>query len=169
MAGCQVVPPSVETSTPATRPPPASVAVPVTVTVSPLPRLAPADGEVITAVGAAASVLAVAVTSPVIRPYGCTPMSASRFTVACCIRESGAGAVPWTSWLSSSPQDHCTVPALNTRAPLGALYIVSEWVAVPGATVEPKSVSFSSTSQVAEDSRNSPSGRKPLSRSSFHS
>ena len=34
VAGCQVVPPSVETSTPATTPPPASVAVPVMVTLA---------------------------------------------------------------------------------------------------------------------------------------
>src|SRR5215467_13074752 len=35
VAGCQVCPPSVETSTPATTPPPTSTAVPVTVTVMP--------------------------------------------------------------------------------------------------------------------------------------
>src|SRR6476646_10584217 len=35
VAGCQVVPPSVDTSTPATLPPPESLAVPETVTVAP--------------------------------------------------------------------------------------------------------------------------------------
>ena len=35
VAGCQVLPPSVETSTPATTPPPVSVAVPVIVTALP--------------------------------------------------------------------------------------------------------------------------------------
>ena len=35
VAGCQVAPPSVETSTPATTPPPVSVAVPVIVTALP--------------------------------------------------------------------------------------------------------------------------------------
>src|SRR5262245_56486630 len=41
VAGCQVAPPSVETSTPATTPPPASVAVPVTVTCEPFARFVP--------------------------------------------------------------------------------------------------------------------------------
>ena len=51
VTGCQVEPPSVDTSTPATTPPPESVAVPLTVTVLPLVKVAPADGEVIVEVG----------------------------------------------------------------------------------------------------------------------
>src|SRR5690242_10961158 len=45
VTGCQVLPPSVDTSTPATTPPP-SVAVPETVTLAPSARFAPAEGEV---------------------------------------------------------------------------------------------------------------------------
>ena len=41
VTGCQVVPPSVETSTPATTPPPASVAVPLMVTAEPSDRWRP--------------------------------------------------------------------------------------------------------------------------------
>src|ERR1700704_703385 len=55
VAGCQVAPPSVETSTPATTPP-VSVAVPVIVTLEPSETPAPADGLVIVASGAALSV-----------------------------------------------------------------------------------------------------------------
>ena len=44
-------------------------------------------------------------------------MSASRLTVACCIRVSAA-ALP-RSWLESRPQAHWTVPAPNTSPPLG--------------------------------------------------
>ena len=45
VAGCQVVPPSVETSTPATTPPPVSVAVPLIVTDEPSARSAPAPAR----------------------------------------------------------------------------------------------------------------------------
>jgi hypothetical protein len=55
VTGCQVEPPSVDTSTPATTPPPESVAVPVIVTVLPLANVAPPDGDVIAEVGAAVS------------------------------------------------------------------------------------------------------------------
>ncbi len=41
MAGCQVDPPSVETSTPATVPPPVSTAVPLTVTSLPFATALP--------------------------------------------------------------------------------------------------------------------------------
>src|SRR4051812_13533975 len=125
LAGCQRVPPSVETSTPATVPPPASDAVPVTVTVLPLGTVDPSAGEVIVAVGAVWSVVAVAATSPVCRVDGCAFMSASRFTVACCMSRSTG--VPEKSWSASRPQDHWTVPAPKTRAPLGARYSVRLW------------------------------------------
>ncbi len=69
-------------------------------------------------VGAAPSVDLAAGTSPDCRVAGWASMSASRFTVACCMRASGA-ALP-RSWLLSRPQDHCTVPELNTSAPLAA-------------------------------------------------
>ena len=62
------------------------------------------------------SVEAVAATRPAWRLPGWTPMSAKRFTVACCMRGSGA-ALP-RSWFESNPQVHWIVPAPNTRAPL---------------------------------------------------
>ena len=83
-------------------------------------------------VGAVLSVDAeAAVRSDCIVP-GWAPMSASRFTVACCMLRSG-GVL--SGFQSSSPQAHCTVPAPNTRAPLGARYIVRLCVAVPLSVV----------------------------------
>ncbi len=90
MAGCQVAPPSADTSTPPTCPP-TSLAVPVTVTCVPSTGWAPPAGEVMMAVGGVVSVDAVAGCSPAIRVAGCTPMSANRFTVACCMLASVAG------------------------------------------------------------------------------
>ena len=55
VTGCHVEPPSVETSTPATTPPPESVAVPLIVTVLPFAIVAPEDGEVMAEVGAVVS------------------------------------------------------------------------------------------------------------------
>ena len=69
-------------------------------------------------VGGVVSVEAVAGTKPGLERAGWTPMSANRLTVACCMSRSGA-ALPRSWWLSR-PQDHCTVPAPKTRAPLGA-------------------------------------------------
>src|SRR5436305_888757 len=51
-ATCQVVPPSTDTSTLATTPPPLSVAVPLIVTRLPLSTCPPAAGDVMTDVGA---------------------------------------------------------------------------------------------------------------------
>ena len=123
------MPPSAETSTPATTPPPASVAVPLMVTAEPSEKVAPDDGDVIVDVGGVVSVDCVAGASPDISVAGCTlPMSANRFTVACCM----AGSVsrgPDPDPLSS-PHAHCTVPAPNTRAPLDARYKVRWWVTV---------------------------------------
>src|SRR5947209_19518413 len=48
VAGCQLLPPSTETSTPATTPPPWSAAVPLIVTVEPGATLAPLAGDVLT-------------------------------------------------------------------------------------------------------------------------
>src|SRR5689334_8947928 len=56
VAVCQVAPPSVETSTAATTPPPASVAVPEIVVELPSVRPAPSDGEEMVAVGGVVSV-----------------------------------------------------------------------------------------------------------------
>ncbi len=80
VAGCQVVPPSVDSSTPATRPPPASAAVPETVIWVPS---ATVPGELVIAeVGAVLSVDADAAVRPAGNVTGCTPMSANRLTVA---------------------------------------------------------------------------------------
>src|SRR6266851_2091316 len=84
LALCQVVPLSVETSMPATTPPPESEAVPVTVTPVPLVCVEPAPGDVIADVGGVWSVEAVAATRPGCIVVGWAPMSASRLSVACC-------------------------------------------------------------------------------------
>ncbi len=134
MAGCQVVPPSSETSTLPTRPP-TSDAVPVTVTVSPLLTTELEVGVEMVVCGAVVSVEVPGAVSPDIIVVGRIPMSPNRFTVACCIRTSVSTAAP-SCW-SSRPQDHCTVPAPKTMAPLAALYIVIRWVASPSATDVP--------------------------------
>ena len=64
VVGCQVCPPSVETSTPATTPPPESVAEPVIVTALPSAIVLPDVGLEIVDVGGVVSVDAVAATSP---------------------------------------------------------------------------------------------------------
>ena len=100
VAGCQVAPPSVETSTPATTPdgllvvvpPPASAAVPLIVTG--VPTCTGLEINVTVDVGAIVSLDALAARRPVIRLCGCTPMSANRFTVACCMRLSTVDATP---------------------------------------------------------------------------
>ena len=61
------------------------------------------------------------------------------------------------------------VPALNTRAPLEARYMVMWCVVVPGTTVLPKSVRYSGVGPVVVDRSNRPAGRNPLSRSSSDS
>src|SRR5664279_1847475 len=123
-AGCHVCPPSVETSTPETPPPTESVAVPEMSTVVPAFTVLPGAGAVIVDTGGVVSVDWDADCSPDCRVAGCTPMSAKRLTVACCMSGSGAGVmVP--SWLLSSPHAHCTVPLPKTNAPLGARYMVA--------------------------------------------
>src|SRR3954453_14022309 len=125
VAGCHFAPPFVETSTPATTPPPASVAVPDKLTR--LPSCAAVGASVIVEVGAELSVEGEAGTTPWGGVAGCAPMSAKRLTVACCMFRPGA--VP-AGFQRSSPQDHCTVPAPKTRAPLGTRYMTKLWVAV---------------------------------------
>src|SRR5207244_4015768 len=103
-AGCQVVPPSVETSTPATTPPPESLAVPWMVTVEASARLAPGAGEVMFDVGGVVSNDGDALTRPEMRANGWAPMSAKRFTVACCMVRS----VPAPVHVLSRPRAHWT-------------------------------------------------------------
>src|SRR5271169_3859385 len=74
VAGCQVAPLSVDTSTPATTPP-TSVAVPWIVTLVPVGTAAPATGEVMMETGGVVSVEAVALVRPVCNVTGCTPIS----------------------------------------------------------------------------------------------
>ncbi len=133
VAGCHVLPPSSDTSTPPTTPP-VSAAVPVTVTRAPSATVLPAAGEVTAEDGGVVSVDAAARTSPAIGSYGWAPMSANRFTVACCI--TGSAAWP-LGLLASSPQLHCTVPAPKTSAPLAARYSDRWWVRVLGAMLLP--------------------------------
>src|ERR1700680_4766956 len=89
LAGCQVVAPSTEAPTPPTTPPPASVAVPVIVTGIPADTTPPGSGNVIEDVGATVSEEAEAVVRGDCNVAGCTPISANRLTVACCIDASG--------------------------------------------------------------------------------
>ena len=82
------MPPSTDTSTPATTPP-ASPAVPLIDTRLPLPTEAPAAGDAMAEEGAIVSNVMFAwrgfvASAPVCSDAGCAPMSASRFTVACC-------------------------------------------------------------------------------------
>src|SRR3954471_14863961 len=77
-AARHVVPPSVDTSTPETIPPPVSEEVPLIVMVDPAATVAPLIGEVIVDVGATASVEAVVATSPLWSVPGWTPISANR-------------------------------------------------------------------------------------------
>jgi hypothetical protein len=113
-----VSPPSVDTSTAATWPPPASVAVPLIVTSEPLGIEAPAAGAVIVAVGGSVSVVGVGMIRPARSVVGLTPMSVNMFSVAWRIRVSAAGLE--MSCRLSSPHDHWTVPEPQTSAPLGA-------------------------------------------------
>src|SRR5262249_58590171 len=76
-------------------------------------------GAVIAAVGGVVSVEAVAATRPDCSVAGCTPMSARRLTVACCMLGSVGG--PAKSCWSSRPQGHWMVPAEKTSAPLVCL------------------------------------------------
>ncbi len=127
VAGCQVVPPSVETSTPATVPP-VSLAVPEIVTRDPSLTTVSCAGAEMVELGAVVSVDGEAAVRPLISVVACAPMSAKRFTVACCITGSGVapdgGPALAQALVTSRPHAHCTVPAPKTSAPLGARYIV---------------------------------------------
>src|SRR5262245_2776619 len=116
VAAAHVAPPSTETSTWRTLPPPTSAEVPFTVIIVPVGYAPPSTGKPIVDAGGETSPVAVAETNPACIVVGCTPISANRFSVACCIR-STAGSWP-RSWSLSNPHDHCTVPAPNTSAPL---------------------------------------------------
>jgi hypothetical protein len=69
------------------------VAVPLIVTAVPVLTVWPEAGLVIMDTGGVVSVDACAVISPLCNVAGCTPISAKRFTVACCIFGSGAGVL----------------------------------------------------------------------------
>jgi hypothetical protein len=75
-------------------------------------------------VGAVVSVDLGVATRPEVRAYGCTPISANKLTVACCMFGSGVKSG------SPRPHDHCTVPAPKTSAPLDARYSDMRWIAV---------------------------------------
>jgi hypothetical protein len=88
----------------------------------------PAAGLVIVDVGAVVSVDGDAAARPAMSVVAWAPMSAKRLTVACCMTGSGdavvGGPLLFQAFVSSRPHDHCTVPAPNTSAPLGARYMV---------------------------------------------
>src|SRR5438128_10517469 len=104
VAGFQVIPPSTETSTAATRPPPVSAAVPVTVIDVPTGKLWPLTGNVTVEVGGARSVEGLAGNKPDCGVAGSAPMSANKLTVACFI--SGLALGPAVSCVASSPHPH---------------------------------------------------------------
>ena len=79
-----MAPPSIETSTPPTTPPPVSAAVPDSNGV-PGCTVSPEAGEVMVETGGVVSVDADAGSNPACSVTGWTPMSANRFTVACCM------------------------------------------------------------------------------------
>ncbi len=122
VAGCQVVPPSVETSTPATTSPGALVvAVPVIVEGAPSGSEASFVGLVMTELGGVVLEDSAPGTRPDMRVAGCTPIMANRFTTNCCMFLS-AGPLPCSmGFQGSRPHENCTVPAPNTNAPLAAL------------------------------------------------
>src|SRR3954447_6810425 len=135
-------------------PPPVSAAVPVSVTFD--PSATDAGGLVIVDVGAVVSVDGDARTRPVASAPGWAPMSAKRFTVAW--RMFGSD-VP-CEFHVFRPHAHCTVPAPNTSAPLGARYIVRVCVAVElNFVVLPSSVKTSTPLTVVEDRSTAPLGR----------
>src|SRR5437867_10690896 len=116
VAGCHVLPPSTDTSTPPTTPPPASVALPVTVIGVPTGMFWPLTGNPTVDVGGVRSVLALAGERPGCSVPGCAAISANKLTVACCMSVLAAG--PALSCVSSSPHPQRMVPAPKTRAPL---------------------------------------------------
>ena len=125
-AGCQVLPSSVETSTPATTAGAVALAWPVTVIAVPSATVVPGVGEVTVATGAVVVATAPGVVSPLSSVDGWAPMSPSRLTVACCMFRS---VRPLGLW-SSRPHAHWTVPAPKTSAPLAARYSERWCVAV---------------------------------------
>ena len=119
VAGCHVWPLSVDTSTPPTTPPPVSLAVPLIVTWLPGVIEAFGAGAVIVDVGAVESLeTRRGRSSRSCSVDGCTPMSANRLTVACCMprrrrpRSRDRGS-------SRGPRTTAPCPAPNTSAPLG--------------------------------------------------
>src|SRR4051812_19892155 len=89
--------------------------------------VAPGEGLLMLALGAVVSLECSAGASWGSSVAGWDPISASRLTVNCCMLGSGGlfvgSVVPtFQAFWAASPHDHCTVPAPNTSAPLGARY-----------------------------------------------
>ena len=91
-ADFHVAPPSVDTSTRATWPPPMSLAVPNITSCDPLSNEAPGEGLVMIDAGACVSFTGAPGTRPGWSEPASTPMSDSRFTVACWSATSGVEA-----------------------------------------------------------------------------
>ena len=111
-----------------------SVAVPEIVTLLPSVRmLARPSASVIVEVGAVVSVDAVVATQPGQQRRRLHAHVGEQVDRRLLHVRVGLAVGPLSSRRSSSsrPQAHCTVPAPNTSAPLGARYRVRLWVAVP--------------------------------------
>ena len=117
--GMPRAPPSVETSTPPTRPPPVSVAVPVIGHRRCRPgRCRRRRATSIVAVGGAR--VGRRGRGRRVRPAGCRAARPCRRRGSPSPAASrGSAWTPPRSWVPSSPHDHWTVPAPNTSAPLG--------------------------------------------------
>ena len=122
-AGCHVCPPSVDTSTPATWPPPASVAVPAIVTAVPFDDGRARRGERDHrgrrgSVGRSDGRHQLRLERRRLRAHVCEEVHRRLLHPS---RPAGAaGSTLNTSCTSSRPQAHCTVPAPKTSAPLGS-------------------------------------------------
>ena len=114
-----------------TTPPPVSVAVPVMVTGLPAvdSRAGRRRGD--RRGRGVVSVEAVAATRPDCSVAGCTPMSANRLTVACCMRDIGA-ALPAVVVAVQAPRPLDRAGAEDERAAAGAGTASGVCVAVPG-------------------------------------
>src|SRR5438093_13327314 len=83
LAWCHFVPPSTDTSTAPSAPPPPSLAVPLTAVDAPTNTVVPSAGDVIAEVGVIASIEGLHAVSGDFRLPSSTPMSASHLSVAC--------------------------------------------------------------------------------------
>ena len=128
-------------------------------------------GEVIVEVGGVVSVDAVAGVSPDISVVGCTPMSANRFTVACCMAVIGRAArVPGPGPVVQAPRPLHGPGAEHQGAARGTVQgqVVGGGLSFAGRGSRSR-VKISAVVLVVDDMSISPAGRNPLSASTSHS